>query len=219
MTDKNICSYFSKKEQDIKPEKTKQSEQQLFPLQKLISGGQTGADRGGLEAAEALGIETGGTAPHAFWTIDGKCPELKTRFKLKELSIDRSLSVMYIERSKLNVDDSDATIAFRLHESVGTDKTIGYCISKTWKVVKDLKAHAKHYRPLLVIDDLSDEKKGENISQIQTFIFKYDVKVLNICGHREYKVTGNKSFTLSVRNLLVNALLPQMNHLLLNIDV
>ena len=83
-------SLTSKRELDVKQEsidkkvKIEQTKQHMFPLQKIISGGQTGADRGGLEAAEALGIETGGTVPLGFWTTDGKCPELVTRFKLKE---------------------------------------------------------------------------------------------------------------------------------------
>jgi hypothetical protein len=38
-------------------------------IEKLISGGQTGADRAGLEAAKALGIATGGTAPKG-WRIE-----------------------------------------------------------------------------------------------------------------------------------------------------
>ena len=32
-------------------------------LRKIISGGQTGVDRAGLEAGKKLNLETGGTAP------------------------------------------------------------------------------------------------------------------------------------------------------------
>ncbi len=42
-------------------------------VRKIISGGQTGADRGGLLAGEALKIETGGTAPPIFMTELGPC--------------------------------------------------------------------------------------------------------------------------------------------------
>jgi hypothetical protein len=35
---------------------------------KIISGGQTGADQGGLEGARLLGIQTGGTAPYNWMT-------------------------------------------------------------------------------------------------------------------------------------------------------
>ena len=54
-------------------------------IKKLISGGQTGADRAGLEAAESLGIETGGWAARGFQTTGGKDVSLKNRFHLKEL--------------------------------------------------------------------------------------------------------------------------------------
>ena len=40
-------------------------------LEMVISGGQTGADRGGLIAAKALGIPTGGTAPLGYKTEAG----------------------------------------------------------------------------------------------------------------------------------------------------
>ena len=200
-----------------------QSKLHVFPLQKIISGGQTGADRGGLEAAEALGIETGGTVPLGFWTTDGKCPELGTRFKLKELSLERNtkipISAMYIERSKKNVDEGDATVAFRLHSSIGTDKTIGYCLSKSWKVIDDFRTYTKTpYRPLLVIDELSETKKKENIAKIQTFIYQHNVKTLNVCGHRESKETGYGNFTVTVRKLLVNAILTCLDDSLSNVD-
>jgi hypothetical protein len=38
-------------------------QRRLTALTRLISGGQTGADQGGLRAARAAGIETGGWAP------------------------------------------------------------------------------------------------------------------------------------------------------------
>jgi hypothetical protein len=169
------------------PKKIKiEKKYETFPLTKIISGGQTGADFGALMAAEVLGIQTGGTAPQEFWTSDGKCPELGSRFKLVELSLKKpsTLSMMYVERSKKNVDNSDGTIAFRLHSSVGTDKTIGYCITKVWKV-QNFKNYKKlAYRPLLVIENLSDKT---NISKIRSFIKENKIKILNVCGHRENK--------------------------------
>ncbi len=40
---------------------------------RIISGGQTGADRAGLEAGKLLGVATGGTAPANFLTENGMC--------------------------------------------------------------------------------------------------------------------------------------------------
>jgi len=41
---------------------------------KIVSGGQTGVDRGALEAADALGLDFGGWAPHGWIAEDGTIP-------------------------------------------------------------------------------------------------------------------------------------------------
>lgn len=61
------------------------SHQRPMLITKLVSGGQTGADRAALEAAESLGIATGGWAPRDFQTCAGRDLSLKTRFHLTEL--------------------------------------------------------------------------------------------------------------------------------------
>jgi hypothetical protein len=43
----------------------------MTKIVKVISGGQTGADQGGLVAARTLKIETGGTAAKGWLTEDG----------------------------------------------------------------------------------------------------------------------------------------------------
>jgi hypothetical protein len=75
-------------------------------LRKIISGGQTGADRTGLEEAKKLGLETGGTAPKG-WKIDGG-----TDPSLKDFGLVESRSTDYAVRTRENVRDSDATIWF-----------------------------------------------------------------------------------------------------------
>lgn len=52
-------------------------------VEKIISGGQTGADRGGLDAAIALGIPHGGWCPKGRRAEDGKVPK---RYRLRETS-------------------------------------------------------------------------------------------------------------------------------------
>jgi len=42
---------------------------------KIVSGGQTGVDRGALEAAVALGLEFGGWAAHGWIAEGGTIPE------------------------------------------------------------------------------------------------------------------------------------------------
>ena len=53
---------------------------------KIISGGQTGADLGGLEGARDAGIETGGWAPAGYRTEIGDQEELLKGFGLKEMT-------------------------------------------------------------------------------------------------------------------------------------
>jgi hypothetical protein len=45
-------------------------------IERVISGGQTGADQGGLRAAQACGIPTGGWAPRGWLTEAGPAPWL-----------------------------------------------------------------------------------------------------------------------------------------------
>ena len=70
---------------------------------KVVSGGQTGADRGAWDAARSLGIATGGWVPRGRRAEDGAVPERYTG--LAETGSDS-----FRERTELNVRDSDATL-------------------------------------------------------------------------------------------------------------
>ena len=66
-------------------------------IKKVISGGQTGADRAGLEAAKKAGIETGGYCPKDYLTEKGPDKSLKG-FGLIETETRE-----YTERTELNL--------------------------------------------------------------------------------------------------------------------
>lgn len=68
----------------------------------IVSGGQTGVDRAGLEAAIANGIEHGGWCPKGRRSEDGSIP---SRYELVEMD-----TVDYPPRTEQNVIDSDATL-------------------------------------------------------------------------------------------------------------
>lgn len=183
-------------------------------FEKVISGGQDGVDQVALKISRELGITTGGYAPKGFMTSSGRQPKLKTYYSLQELDTKGtrvSISGMYIERSKKNVDVSDGTIAIRYYDSIGTDKTIGYCIMGYWgrcnlslhtkkNVVYD-KTHignTKYKKPLLIITGASSVEESAN--DIKAFITDNKIKVLNVCGHRELDRTQLKNTIDVLRN-------------------
>jgi len=69
---------------------------------KIISGGQTGADRGALDTAIKLGVPYGGWLPRGRKTEDGRLPD---HYDLQELD-----STDYRERTERNVIDADGTL-------------------------------------------------------------------------------------------------------------
>ena len=71
-------------------------------LRKIISGGQTGADRAALDAAIELGIPHGGWIPKGRLTEDGPLPD---RYQLVEMP-----TASYPKRTEQNVIDSDGTL-------------------------------------------------------------------------------------------------------------
>lgn len=90
-------------------------------LRKVISGGQTGADRTGLECGREMGLETGGTAPLHFRTETGRDPSLKV-FGLVESPYES-----YPPRTEQNVKDSDVTLWFGNTNSPGYYCTLNAC--------------------------------------------------------------------------------------------
>jgi hypothetical protein len=90
-------------------------------LRRIISGGQTGADRTGLECARELGIETGGIAPQGWRTEDGADPSLAT------FGLEESQFYGYAARTAANVRNSDATLWFGDPTSPGGRATRRLC--------------------------------------------------------------------------------------------
>src|SRR5215212_10255749 len=76
-------------------------------LERVISGGQTGADRAALVAAKAVGLATGGWMPRGFRSQDGPRPDFAELYGVREYASDR-----YPPRTALNVKESDATLRF-----------------------------------------------------------------------------------------------------------
>lgn len=90
---------------------------------RLVSGGQTGADRAALDVAILRGLPYGGWCPRGGWAEDHPTPPgLMTRYPgLRPTGTDDPA-----HRTRLNVHDSDATLVVCGEEtpSAGTDVTL-----------------------------------------------------------------------------------------------
>ncbi len=135
----------------------------MYIPQKIISGGQTGADIGGLVGAKRLGIATGGTAPRGYKTEKGA-----QEVALKAFGLVPHPSAHYKDRTRENVLNSDATLIFSTQaSSSGTTTTINCC-----------EAENKPYCLLERIDD-------KDLKIARAFINNHKPRVLNIAGNRE----------------------------------
>jgi len=136
-------------------------------LAAIISGAQTGADRGGLDAAKALSLKTGGYVPRGRRSEDGQVPH--------EYSVQELDSWSYAPRTRENIRAADATLIFSYGPPSGGSKfTENECAIQA-------KPHA------VVNLQQSDEAL---IPDIQTWIASVDPLVLNIAGPRESKLPG-----------------------------
>jgi hypothetical protein len=136
-----------------------------FRPARIISGGQTGVDRGALDAAIALGIPHGGWCPRGRLAEDGRIPD---RYELAETD-----SPEYRVRTEQNVVNSDATLILcRGPLSGGTELT--------------LRLAEQHGRPCLVLD-VDRPPRPEDVRQ---WLADHEVAVLNIAGPRESQCPG-----------------------------
>lgn len=132
---------------------------------KIISGGQTGVDRGALEAAIALGLPHGGWCPRGRFAEDGLIPP---RYQLLECE-----SPDYKYRTERNVVDSDGTLVLhRGRISAGTALT--------------LKFARAHRRPHLLVD--LDALPSPQ--RIRAWIAEHEIRTLNVAGPRESNCPG-----------------------------
>lgn len=139
----------------------------------IRSGGQTGADFGGLLAAEKFGIPTGGWIPKGFLTEEGSKPELGTRFGLIETGSDK-----YPVRTRANVKMADGTIRFaRNFASPGEICTLN--------AIKDFR------KPYFDVD----LKNPPAVEAVVEWIRNNDIEILNVAGNRESSVPGICKFT------------------------
>jgi hypothetical protein len=143
---------------------------------RIVSGGQTGADRGALDAALEAGAPCGGWCPGGRMAEDGP---LDMHYPLTEIP-----GAGYIERTRANVADSDGTVI--LHGGAlegGTLQTQRFC--------------AELGKPCLVIArEQFDEDRAA--SEIARFIAVHRIRTLNVAGPRASKQPAIHAYARAV---------------------
>jgi hypothetical protein len=136
-------------------------------LEKIISGGQSGADRAGWRAARTFGISSGGWMPRGFLAEDGSHPEFADQYGAAELPAESDTA-----RTERNVQDSDATLWFGVTTTLRAQATVGAC-----------HRFAKPCMP--VYPGASFEP-----CHVATWVAENKIGTLNVAGNREDEEPG-----------------------------
>lgn len=162
------------KSASIPPTRTSQK---TFRPERIISGGQTGADLGGLVAARRLGIKTGGVAAAGYRTEKG--PQVQT---LKSFGLTEAGD--YRQRTRDNILASNAVLIFAPRpDSPGTLLTRALCDEVG--------------RPSCLVLKLEPDE----VDFVRFFLNFSTPAVLNIAGNRESVAPG---LTRAVADFLVD---------------
>lgn len=141
-----------------------------IPTRMVISGGQTGADRAGLDAALAVGLLISGYCPSGRRAEDGAIPP---RYELVETG-----TADYGERTRLNVKHSSATLIAHFDELTGGS-------------LHTLKACRAMERPCLPVPlHPTLPASARMVAQVVGWLRKRQVIVLNVAGPRESGAPG-----------------------------
>lgn len=139
-----------------------------MPVRRVVSGGQTGADRAALDWAIRHGIAHGGWCPRGRTAEDGP---LDARYRLRETE-----SEGYLQRTRRNVEDSDATLVLNLGElDGGTLETVRYAQVRG--------------KPCLLVA-LDEGVADDDLERARQWLGAQRVATLNVAGPRESKRPG-----------------------------
>ncbi len=140
---------------------------------RIVSGGQTGADRGALDAALEAGIPCGGWCPEGRLAEDGRIVD---RYPLTELP-----GGGYRERTRQNVIDSDATLIIHFGRvEGGTLLTQRYC--------------EELGKPYLLVE-ATHTPVADAAERVAGFLAEKAVMTLNVAGPRASKAPDAAEFT------------------------
>jgi len=134
-------------------------------IEKIISGGQTGADRAALDFAIAHHIPYGGWLPRGRKTEDGA---LDLKYHLQEMHTSN-----YSKRTERNVLESDGTVIV----------SHGFLTEGSALTGEFAARHRKHWIHI----DLKELTIKEAAVKLHHWLTRYEIKVLNVAGPRARK--------------------------------
>jgi len=140
-------------------------------IQKIISGGQTGADRAALDWAISAGVPHGGCCPKGRRAEDGPIPP---QYQLKETA-----SADYPARTERNVLDSDGTVIISIEASLGSRGS-----ALTQRLAE------KHHKPWIHIH-FGQLGPSETL---RSFVEMHRIQTLNVAGPRASSEPGVAQF-------------------------
>jgi hypothetical protein len=151
----------------------------------LISGGQTGVDRGALIGAAIQGVKHGGWCPKGRLAEDGKIPP---EFPMTEATSDK-----YEDRTRLNVECADATLILT-YEREPTGGT---------KLTLDLAQQIQQPVMVMTLERAATIEQDKAAAKaIRAWIAAKQPKTLNVAGPRESKAAGIKDHAAQVISLV-----------------
>ncbi len=134
------------------------SDRRIFS--KIVSGGQTGADQGALDAALKLGHPCGGWCPKGRKSEAGRIPD---KYPLQEHT-----STKYPARTEMNFRDSDGSLIFTYGEPTGG----------TALTVKLARLHRK---PVYIFD-FEENALNQDPEKVWLWGHENNVFTLNVAG-------------------------------------
>lgn len=142
----------------------------------VFSGGQTGADRGGLKAAKEFGLPTGGWMPKGYLALDGNHPEFGELYGVQEHP-----SPLYPPRTFRNVFDADGTVRFAIHFQTAGERCT-------------LQAIEKMHKPHFDVDALDCNITPADLA---AWIVAQKIEKLNVAGNSERTAPGIEEFVVA----------------------
>jgi hypothetical protein len=163
---------------DHRPRAQSLSSTATRPVARIVSGGQSGADRAALDVALALGLPCGGWCPRGRRAEDGPIP---VRYPLAETT-----SANHAVRTRHNVRDSDGTLIVSSRPLTGGTALTRRCARRLG-------------RPCLVVTGSGPR----HVARVRRWLDRHSIHVLNVAGPR---ASRDRTVAACTRRLLRDVL-------------